>query len=244
MSEVSIGPPDDAQQMAFAPVSAAGHVFRWLATGTAAFEAMLQHIERAQHSVALEFYICKPGAVSDRFRIALIAASLRGVHVQVLLDAFGSDEVAGGYWRELEQRGGQLRWFNPMRLLRLTFRNHRKLLVTDRATAIVGGLNLADEYDGDGVTHGWRDFALELQGPMVDALAGSFERMWALAAFDPSSLRDFARTHPRLDRDVSGPALLLDRAGMSHRGPAPATVCRPAHGLPGDRACCLLSAFA
>ena len=213
MSEATIGPTDGVQRMAFAPVPAAGHVFRWLATGTAAFEAMLQHIERAEHSVAVEFYICKPGVVSDRFRIALIAACLRGVHVQLLLDAFGSDEVAGGYWRELEQRGGQLRWFNPMRLLRLTFRNHRKLLVTDRATAIVGGLNLADEYDGDGVTHGWRDVVLELQGPTVDALAGSFERMWALAAFDPSSLRDFARTNPRLDRDVSGPALFLTGPG-------------------------------
>jgi cardiolipin synthase A/B len=213
MSEVSIEAPGYAQQMASAPVSAAGHTFRWLATGTATFETMLRHVERARHSVALEFYICKPGGVSDRFRIALIAACLRGVHVQLLLDAFGSDEVAGGYWHELEQRGGQLRWFNPMRLLRLTFRNHRKLLVIDRATAIVGGLNLADEYDGDGVTHGWRDFALELQGPMVDALTGSFERMWALAAFEPSSLRNFARAHPRPDADVSGPALLLTGPG-------------------------------
>src|SRR6185437_11383044 len=45
-----------------------------------------------------------------------------------------------------------------MRLLRLTFRNHRKVVLTDGATAIVGGLNLADEYDGDGVVRGWRDF--------------------------------------------------------------------------------------
>ena len=74
MSEATIGPTDGVQRMAFAPVPAAGHVFRWLATGTAAFEAMLQHIERAEHSVAVEFYICKPGVVSDRFRIALIAA--------------------------------------------------------------------------------------------------------------------------------------------------------------------------
>jgi len=213
MNEVSLEPADHAQRMGFAPVPVAGHVFRWLATGTTAFEAMLQHIERAEHSVAVEFYICKPGVVSDRFRIALIAASLRGVHVQVLLDAFGSDAVAGGYWHELERCGGQLRWFNPMRLLRLTFRNHRKLLVTDRVTAIVGGLNLADEYDGDGVTRDWRDVVLELQGPTVDALAGSFERMWALAAFDPSSLRDFARANPRQDRDVSGPALFLTGPG-------------------------------
>ncbi|MCL4745014.1 MAG: hypothetical protein KJZ83_06325 [Burkholderiaceae bacterium] len=199
--------------MAFAPVSGAGHVFRWLATGTATFEAMLQHIARARHSIALEFYICKPGVVSNRFREALIAACSRGVRVQLLLDAFGSDEVARGYWREFEQHGGQLRWFNPMRLLRLSFRNHRKLLVTDGATAVVCGLNLADEYDGDGVTYGWRDVALELHGPMADALAGSFGRMWALAAFRPSGLRTFARTNPSPDRDASKPALLLAGPG-------------------------------
>ena len=67
--------------------------------------------------------------------------------------------------------------------------------------------------DGDGVTHGWRDIALELQGPTVDALSGSFERMWALAAFDPSSLRDFARANPPPDGDVSAPALLLTGPG-------------------------------
>ena len=188
-------------------------MFRWLATGTAAFEAMLRRIEQARSSVSLEFYICKPGAVADRFRTALIAARLRGVRVQVLLDAFGSDGVARGYWCEFQRCGGQLRWFNPMRLLRLTFRNHRKLLVTDRVTAIVGGLNLADEYDGDGVTHGWRDFALELQGPIVDALTVSFERMWALAPFEPSGLRAFARAPAPRYHDPSGPALLLTGPG-------------------------------
>jgi cardiolipin synthase A/B len=208
-----IGTPGYSQHVAPPPVSAAGHSFQWLATGSAAFEAILQHVERAQRSIELEFYICKPGAVANRFRMALIAASMRGVQVQVLLDAFGADESAGGYWRELEQCGGQLRWFNPIRLLRLTFRNHRKLLVTDCATAIVGGLNLADEYDGDGVTCGWRDFALELRGPIVDRLHGSFERMWALAAFEPSSFRNFARPHRPLGRDASAPQLLLTGPG-------------------------------
>ncbi|MBL0143603.1 MAG: hypothetical protein IPP91_16205 [Betaproteobacteria bacterium] len=201
------------QREIFAPVSAAGHAFQWLPTGAAALDAMLQHIEQARHSVALEFYICKPGAVAARFRAALIAACLRGVRVQVLLDAFGSDGVAGGYWREFEQHGGQLRWFNPIRLLRLSFRNHRKLLLTDGAAAIVGGLNLADEYDGDGITGGWRDFALELRGPVVDALAVSFVRMWALAGFGAIDLREFIRTRPPSNRDPSGPALLLAGPG-------------------------------
>lgn len=213
MNERSTGAPSYVRRMVFAPVSADGHVFRWLATGAIAFETMLHHIDSAQYSVGMEFYICKRGAVLDRFRIALIAASLRGVRVQVLLDAFGSDEVARGYWSKLEECGGQLRWFNPKRLLRLTFRNHRKLLVTDRTTAIVGGLNLADEYDGDGVIRGWRDFALEVRGPMVDLLADSLERMWALAPFGPSTLRYFARRQRSMARDASGPMLLLAGPG-------------------------------
>jgi len=209
----STGIPSQVPRKAFAPVSADGHVFRWLANGAAAFDTMVRHIDGAQYSVAIEFYICKRGAVLDRVRIALIAARLRGVRVQVLLDAFGSDEVARGYWSELEACGGQLRWFNPMRLLRLTFRNHRKVVLTDGATAIVGGLNLADEYDGDGVVRGWRDFALELQGPTVDALSRSFERMWALAPFGPSNLRHFALGRSTVTGDTSLPALLLAGPG-------------------------------
>jgi cardiolipin synthase len=135
------------------------------------------------------------------------------VSVQLLLDAFGSDGVAGGYWREFEQCGGHLRWFNPLRLLRLSFRNHRKLLVTDGRTAVVASLNLADEYDGDGVIHGWRDLTLELQGPLVDALAHSFMRMWALARFDPVALSEFARAGARSEQDMATPALLLAGPG-------------------------------
>lgn len=213
MNEPTHPATDDKQSKDFPPVSAAGHVFRWLPTGTDALDAMLQHIGQAQHDIALEFYICKPGAVADRFRTALTRACLRGVRVQLLLDAFGSDGVAGGYWREFERSGGQLRWFNPIRLLRLTFRNHRKLLVADGVTAIVTGLNLADEYEGDGVTGGWRDLALELRGPVVDALAGSFVRMWALARFGATQLRDFVRTGAPSKYDPARPALLLAGPG-------------------------------
>src|SRR5690606_8645649 len=150
---------------------------------------------------------------AERFRAALIAACLRGVRVQLLLDAFGSDEVAGGYWLELERQGGQLRWFNPLRLLRLSFRSHRKLLVADDAAAVVGGLNLADEYDGDGVSCGWRDLALELRGPGACALGESFAQMWALAAFAPANVRAFARACRPSKRDAQARMLLLTGPG-------------------------------
>jgi cardiolipin synthase len=100
-----------------------------------------------------------------------------------------------------------------MRLLRLTFRNHRKLLVADRVTAIVGGLNVADEYDGVGVAAGWRVFALEVEGPIVEELFASFERMWTLSPFRPSNLRRFAMAPVRAPWNSSRPALLLAGPG-------------------------------
>ena len=160
----------------------------------------------------------------DRFRRALIAACERGVHVQLLLDAFGSDELAGAYWREFERCGGELRWFNPMRLLRLIFRNHRKLLIIDGVTAFVGGFNLADGYDGDGIRKGWRDLALELRGPLVTALAINFDQMWGLAAFEPSDFRRFAHAHAVPNLDARQAQLLL--AGPGCRRVAYAANCR------------------
>ena len=69
--------------------------------------------------------------------------------------------------------------------MRLTFRNHRKLVVIDGSHAFIGGCNVGDEYDGDGVEQGWRDLGLRIQAPLcVAALARSFERMWDMAPFN------------------------------------------------------------
>ncbi len=195
-----------------AQVETDGHSFRWLINGQRVYAAMLERIACARSELVLEFYICKPGHVAERFRSALVAACRRGVRVRLLLDAFGSDEVAGSFWRELEQAGGELRWFNPLQLLRLSFRNHRKLFVADEI-AIVGGMNLADEYDGDGVLGGWRDLAIELHGPLVGDLCASFERQWALASFSPGAWRRFVRDRPRIDNPGDRAALLLAGPG-------------------------------
>ncbi len=197
------------------PVEHAGHALRWLANGDVAFAAMLALIDRAERSIALEFYICKPGALAQRFRLALVNAVRRGVRVRVLLDAFGSDEVSGGFWNDLEAAGGELRWFNPLKYLRLSFRNHRKLLLADDV-AVVGGMNIADEQMGDGVQHGWRDLALEVRGPVVSSMELSFERMWALANFHAHAIRTFLRTCPSLLPFDEPTSLLMAGPGCGH----------------------------
>lgn len=167
-----------------ADVVAARPPFEWHPSGAVWFDAIVEAIDRAQSTVELEFYIWSPGALAGRLHGALTRAIGRGCRVRLLLDAFGS-EAATLATEILGLAGAQVRWFNPLRWARLSFRNHRKLVVVDRRVAFLGGCNVADEYDGDGVYEGWRDLGIAIADPgCVDALGRSFDRMWVLAAFD------------------------------------------------------------
>jgi len=157
--------------------------WNWLYAGREIFPAMFEAIENARVSVQLEIYIYSPGALGNQFLEALRRAQQRGAEVHVLVDALGSINLPATFWDPLRAVGGHVRQFNPISLNRLSIRNHRKLLVCDEQIAFVGGFNIAQEYDGDGITSGWCDLGMKLQGPMVGELAASFEEMFARADF-------------------------------------------------------------
>ena len=150
----------------------------WLPTVDEGYRHMLAAIEGARASVRLETYIFKADGPGERFRAALDAAAGRSVRVRVLLDSLGSNELSPDFWNGLRAAGGETRFFNPLNLRRIVFRDHRKLLVVDEEHAVVGGFNIAPEYAGDGVERGWRDLGLALEGDAARCLAASFDVMW------------------------------------------------------------------
>ena len=189
--------------------------FRWLRTGVQALEAMLECVGAAEKSIRLETYIYHVGPTGERFRDALLAACQRGVKVQVLVDALGSLTLPDSFWTPLREAGAECLWFNPIPLGRWSYRDHRKMLVCDDAVAIVGGFNVADEYNGDGVTHGWRDLGLEIRGgTLVQGLAASFDAFFARASVKLRRLQRFRKAALELTSGqnwqllVSGPGRL------------------------------------
>jgi cardiolipin synthase A/B len=164
-----------------ARLSAPEQNFQWFGSGGALLDAMEQAIAGAQRSVRLETYIFAPDATGRRFRAALAAAAERGCAVELLVDALGSRAVTEDFFAPLVTAGGHVRRFNAKRLDRFTLRDHRKLLAVDGASAFVGGCNLADEYAGDGVNHGWRDGGVGLRGAVVAVLEAEFARQWERA---------------------------------------------------------------
>jgi cardiolipin synthase len=156
--------------------------FRWMCTGDQALAEMLDAILAAKISVRLEMYIVHTSAIAERFRQALINACQRGLHVRVVVDGLGSITLPDSFWEPFKTSGGEFRWFNRVSLLRFGLRDHRKILVCDDAVAFVGGFNIAAEYEGDGVTRGWRDLGLKICGPMAKHLSDAFDEMFDLAA--------------------------------------------------------------
>jgi phosphatidylserine/phosphatidylglycerophosphate/cardiolipin synthase-like enzyme len=79
---------------------------------------------------------------------------------------------------------------NPLNPPKLNERDHRKILIADGTTAIVGGVNLSSAYEshpfaklagsaGKPTSDYWRDTDLEIMGPAVTQLQQLFLQHWA-----------------------------------------------------------------
>ena len=190
--------------------------FRWLRSGDEAFPAMLAAIDSARESVRLEMYIFTASPLAGRFRDALVGAARRGVRVRVLLDAVGSFVLPERYWDPLRAAGGEFRWFNPLAFGRMLYRDHRKILVCDGRTAFIGGLNIAPEYEGDGVTRGWSDLGLAADGALARELAEAFDGSFERADAPERVLQRLRKATARRTTSADNWRLLLSGPGRGY----------------------------
>ena len=155
--------------------------------GGKTFDAMIAMIDQARSSVLLESYILRGDGVGQRFATALSEAARRGVHVRVLGDWFGSRGTLGTFLAGIRKSDVQLRIFNKpgwRRWFGLVPRDHRKLLVTDAAIGLTGGIGIGDQWQ-TGILRkrrsAWRDTCVRITGPAAHDMARAFENMWRRA---------------------------------------------------------------
>ncbi len=161
--------------------SAHAHRFEWFGSGRQFLAAQLAAIGAARQHVQLEMYIFTDSAIGHQFTEALTHAARRGVTVELLVDGIGSALLPNQMFTSIIEAGGQQKWFNPPRLGRWALRDHRKALLVDYALAFIGGCNISDEYNGDGIGQGWRDGGISMEGPVVAHLVSAFEEQWRRA---------------------------------------------------------------
>ncbi len=155
--------------------------------GTQALDAMLTAISEAQREVLVEAYIFEDDDSGHRFLDALASTAARGVNVKVLADAYGSFWTRREFWQEMRDAGIAVKLFHPLlsKLWWHAFRDHRKVIVTDRRIAFTGGMNIGDEYLSSARRERdelWRDTHLRLTGPASEEMAGVFAESWERAS--------------------------------------------------------------
>ncbi|WPY94863.1 phospholipase D-like domain-containing protein [Limimaricola variabilis] len=194
------GGPSEAFRAYGVPAASEGNRIELHRDAKHAREAMREMIEGAEHELDITFYLIHDDAIGRDFVDRLTAKVEAGLQVRLIIDRLG------GFWcpREalsrFEAAGGQLRWHQPFLNWPLkghmNLRNHRKMIIADRARAWTGGRNVGCEYMGfpPQIAPGarapelWRDLSFTLEGPSVEVLWDLFRADWGVADHEAEPL--------------------------------------------------------
>ena len=202
----------------------AGNPVTLLQNGEAYFPAIEAAFEQARHEIHLQTYIFKDDTSGRRIAQALVRAAGRGVAVHVLIDGYGSKDLPREVQQDLRAKGVQVLVYGPeispwsLRRERLR-RMHRKIVVVDREIAFVGGININDDRNGTGEHAPRYDYAVAVQGPLVDTIRQAARRLRSLVAWRSlrtSTLREEAIPPSRFSAGSMRAAFVL-RDNFHHR---------------------------
>ncbi|MCU1350061.1 MAG: cardiolipin synthetase [Acidobacteria bacterium] len=146
------------------------------------FDALLDDVAKAAHSIHLETFLWHDGATSERVTEALAARGRDGIEVRVLVDQRGAKQTSPEVAAQLRAAGCQFRVYHRMRFREFGWynhRDHRKIAVIDGRIGYTFGHGIADMWGGTPEEpSGWRDTAARFEGPVVNELQTAFFDNW------------------------------------------------------------------
>ena len=156
---------------------------RYYSLADYAYVELLQDLEKAEHTIFMEYFIISEGGMWRSIFDILKRKAAEGVDVRLIYDDFGSmTTMPRRFVKELKQAGIKVHPFNPLRpILSMVYNNrdHRKMTVIDGYICYTGGFNLADEYINEEERFGhWKDTGLRLEGESVWNYTVMFLTMW------------------------------------------------------------------
>jgi len=136
---------------------------------------MEELIRNAKEYILLEEYIFRNDEVGKKFIELLKTKVKEGIKIYVIIDAIGTRNTDSKVYCRLLSEGINIRVYNPIfnwTILRIDYRNHRKVLVVDGNYGVVSGIGLGKEYKY------WRDLGVYFEGESIKDLEDSFWLSW------------------------------------------------------------------
>lgn len=191
-----------------------------LPNGENYYQAELNTIAQAQHSIHLEMYIFNDSEIGKRFVAALAERARAGVQVRMVVDAIGSMNTSKDFFKPVTDAGGKVHWYHPVRWYnfdKVNNRTHRELIVIDGRKAFIGGAGVGDHWlRGEEGKPRWRDTMVFVEGPAVSALQGTFVENWLEASGEVISDPVFFPTPPPGTADDGGsPAMVVNSSASA-----------------------------
>jgi cardiolipin synthase len=150
--------------------------------GTLFLDDLVKEMDQATSSITMTNYIFEEGEMTERIIDTLEKKAKEGVEVRLLLDAIGSYNAPEAKLKELEEAGGKVVYFRPLRfrtITRIHRRTHVRAIVIDGVEAYSGGLAFSDEWLGDGKSEkNWKDLMFKYTGPMARVTQDQFNSLW------------------------------------------------------------------
>lgn len=188
-----------------------GNKVTLLENGADTYRAMFNAIEGAVDNINLESFEFMDDPVGQKFADALIAKQHAGIQVNVIYDSYGSWGTPEPFFQRMRDNGIRVLQFDPLSPAARRFhwatahRDHRKLMIIDGRTAILGGINLSDVYSSspssesarterekpDADLGSWRDTDIEIEGPAVAECQKLFIAHWISQRGRPLSPRRY-----------------------------------------------------
>jgi cardiolipin synthase len=200
-----------------------GNELKLLTSGEVAYKTIIEKITTAQKSILISTYVLKNDPTGNGIVDALIIKAKQGIQICLLLDTVGGlFSSPRAHLKELQQAGGQVRHIMPLLHTpfrgRANLRDHRKIMIFDGLTAIMGGMNLALEYMGATPDpQRWIDLSMTIRGAMVEQLHNIFESDWKFSASDqtfkcyrPPKISSLVVGEAELQALASGPDAIGD----------------------------------
>jgi cardiolipin synthase len=183
---------DDVRRNASAPFTA-GNRASVLVDGPQTFDSIDQALQSAKHHIHVETFIFGADDIARRFANLLIRKRAEGVEVRIIYDSIGSMDTPRSFFDELRAKGIEVREFRPINpvdtplVWKMQNRDHRKIVVVDGKIGFTGGINIDGTYSSSssskpgpkrGLTDGWRDTHMRIEGPAVRQLQRLFIQTW------------------------------------------------------------------